>query len=101
MQLSYKDKKHNKVDYFALPNGYADVFLHRGERTETDEEGNIQYVAEEIYFQIEQSVTKGQVEDNFDFMWDDVEKDKTKEPTLEERLQMAEDTLLFLLIGGV
>ena len=68
MQLSYKDKPHNKLDYFALPNGYADVFLHRNEKIETDDEGNTQYIAEETYFQIEQSVTKEQIESNFDYM---------------------------------
>ena len=83
MQWSYRDKPHNKVDYFALPNGYADVFLHRNEKTEADEEGNVQYVAEEVYFQIEQSVTKNQIEDNFDFMWNDVEN-TIIEPSVEE-----------------
>ena len=28
-------------------------------------------------------------------------KDKPLEPTLEERIQMAEDTILYLLIGGM
>ena len=83
MQLSYKDKPHNKVDYFALPNGYADVFLHRNEKIETEEEGNIQYVAEEVYFQIEQTITKEQIENNFDFMWNDAEN-VMAEPTVEE-----------------
>lgn len=83
MQLSYKDKPHNKLDYFKLPNGYADVFMRRNERVEVDEEGNKRYVAEEIYFQIEQSVTKEIIEQNFDFMWNDVENIKPK-LTLEE-----------------
>lgn len=83
MQLSYKDKMHNKVEYFPLPNGYADVFLHRNEKIETTEDGGTQFVAEEVYFQIEQSVTKEQIEVNFDFMWDDAENIKI-EPTLEE-----------------
>ena len=78
MQISYSPKPHNRVDYFPLPNGHADVFLHRNETTETDEEGNIQYVAEEVYFQIEQSVTKETIEENFDYMWHDAEKDKVE-----------------------
>lgn len=83
MQLSYRYKPHNKVDYFPLPNGYADVFLHKNERTEVDGDGNNQYVAEEVHFQIEQSVTKEQIEENFNFMWNDAENIKI-EATLEE-----------------
>lgn len=98
MQLSYKDKPHNKVDYFLLPNGNADVLLHKNETTETDSEGNIQYVAEEIFFQTKN--TKEEIENNFDFYWNGVEN-IVSEPTLEERLQQAEDTILFLLMGGV
>lgn len=73
MRLSYKDKQHNRVDYFPLPNGYADVFLHKNEVEETDNDGNKQYVAEEVYFQIEQVVTKEQIEANFNYMWNDAE----------------------------
>ncbi len=81
MQLSYKDKIHNKVEYFPLPNGYADVFLHRNEKTETTEDGSIQYVAEEVYFQIDESVTKEQIENNFDYMWHDAKPTYT--PTIQ------------------
>lgn len=98
MQLSYKDKPHSKVDYFLLPNGNADVFLHKNKTTETDSEGNIQYVAEEIFFQTKN--TKEEIENNFDFYWNSAEN-IVSEPTLEERLQQAEDTILFLLMGGV
>lgn len=83
MRLSYKDKSHNRVDYFPLSNGYADVFLHANEVEEIDNDGNKQYVAEEVYFQIEQSVNKEQIEANFDFMWNDVEN-ITVEPSAEE-----------------
>ena len=100
MQLSYSPKPHSKVDYFPLPNGYADVFLHRNEKMETDEDGNIQYVAEEVYFQIEQTVTKEMIEENFDYMWQDAEK-TVSIPTIEDRLQTAEETILYLLMGGM
>ena len=100
MQLSYRDKSHNKVDYFALPNGYADVYLHNNEKVVADEEGNQQYVAEEVYFQVEQSVTKEQIEMNFDFMWDDAEK-VIEEPTLEKRVQALEIMELERIFGGV
>lgn len=98
MQLSHKGKPHNKIDYYPLPNGYADVFLHKNEIIETDEEGNTQYVAEEVYLQVEQSVTKENIEENFDYMWNDTENVTTK-PSVEERLKIAEDTILFLLGG--
>lgn len=100
MQLSYSPKPHNRVDYFPLPNGYADVFLHRNEKMETDEDGNIQYVAEEVYFQIEQTVTKEMIEENFDYMWQDAERVKV-EPTLEERVQALETLELERILGGV
>lgn len=99
MQISYKDRPHNKVDYYLLPNGYADVYLHRNEKIETDDEGNVQYVAEEVYFQIEQSVTKEQIESNFNYMWHDAEK-VIEEPTLEERLQALEALELERILGG-
>ena len=83
MQLSYKDKSHDRVEYFPLPNGYADVFLHKNERIEIDEEGSKQYVAEEVYFQIEQSITKEMIEKNFDFMWNDARHIKA-EHTLDD-----------------
>lgn len=76
MQVSESYKRHNKVDYFPLPNGLADVFLHRNETIKTDEEGNTIYIAEEVYFQVEQSVTKEQIEQNFDNMWANAEKEK-------------------------
>lgn len=101
MELSYKASSHKSVDYYPLPNGYADVFLHRNEKIETDEEGNKQFVAEEIYFQVEQSMTKEQIELNFDYMWNDSEKIKVKEPTIEERLQALELMELERILGGV
>jgi len=111
VQISYSPKPHNRVDYFPLPNGHADVFLHRNETTETDEEGNIQYVAEEVYFQIEQSVTKETIEENFDYMWHDAEKDKvelTELDIMQQKLSQQDaviEEILFdiipSLLGGI
>lgn len=101
MELSYSNKSHERIAYYPLSNGYADVFLHRNETTVEDEDGGIQYVAEEVYFQIKQSVTKEMIEENFDYMWNDAEREAVSEPTVDERLQMAEDTILFLLMGGI
>lgn len=100
MQLSHKPIPHNKVDYYLLPNGYADVFLHRNEIAQTDEEDNLIYVAEEVYFQIESSVTKEQIEQNFNYMWDDAEKEVFTEPTEKERLEALEQAMLELVLGG-
>ena len=105
MQISYKDKPHNKVDYYLLPNGYADVFLHRNETIETtiNEEGeeHTQYKSDEIYFQVESSVTKEYIENNFDYMWKETEEKNIKEPTDEERIKAIEDAIIFLTLGGV
>ncbi len=101
MRITQSHKPFNRVDYYVLGNGYADVFMHRNETQEVDDEGNIIYKAEEVYYQIEDSISKEQIEDNFDFMWEDAEEEKTQEPTLDERLQMAEDTILFMLMGGM
>jgi hypothetical protein len=99
MQLSYKPVSHDNIEYYVLPNGYADVFLHRNEKTETDEDGNIQYVAEEVYFQVDQSITKEQIEQNFDYMWEDAENSPI-EPTLEGRLEALESAMLEIILGG-
>lgn len=92
MQLSYKDKPHNRVDYFPLPNGFADVFLHRNEKIEIGEDGDRIYVAEEVCFQIEQSATKEFIEQNFEYMWDDAEN-PTTEPTEIEILKKEKEVL--------
>lgn len=63
------NKPFNAVDYYPLADGYADVFMHRPTEIREDEEGNLVYVAEELYFQIDQSVTKEMIEENFDDMW--------------------------------
>jgi len=97
MQLSYKPISHNKVDYYPLPSGYADVFLHRNEKTETNEGGSIQYVAEEIYFRVDMLITKEQIEVNFDSMWNNAEN-PVREPTLEERTRVLEDVVLILMM---
>ncbi len=82
MQISRSYKQHNPVDCYILPNGKKDVFLHKNETTELDEEGNTIYVAEEVYFQTEKP--KEEIENNFDFYWENGEK-TIKIPTLEEQ----------------
>lgn len=77
MQISYSPKPHNRVDYYPLQNGYADVFLYRNKVEQTDEDSNPIYVAEEVYFQIHQSISKEDIESNFNYMWEDAEQPKT------------------------
>ncbi len=85
MQITYARKPYNPVDYHILPNGYVDVFMHKNETTETDDEGDLFYTAEEVYFQIDKSVTKEQIESNFDYFWNDAEKCAIPEQPLELR----------------
>lgn len=100
MEITRGTKPFNQVDYFPLPNGKIDVFLHRNEvvETEVDNEGNesVVYVAEEVYFQVDKYVTKEYIEVNFDTLWDEIEN-PMEEPSVEERLAIAEDTINFLL----
>lgn len=96
MQVSRSSNSHNPVDYFLLPNGKADVFMRKNETTELDEEGNTIYVADEIYFQVDPSITKEYIDTNFELMWNKTEN-PTVEPTAEERMNMLEETINFLL----
>lgn len=93
MQIAQSHKPFNRVDYYVLGNGYADVFMHKNETQENDEEGNIIYKAEEVYYQIEDNVTKEVIEENFDFMWEDVGKEYVPEPT---EVKMLRDYVLDL-----
>jgi len=99
MQISRSPKPHNKVDYYPLPSGYADVFLHRNETTELDEDGNTIYVSEEVYTQVKSETTKEQIELNFDQFWNDAET-IVVEPTTEERLKALESAMIEIILGG-
>ena len=98
MQLSYSNKKRSAIEYYPLPNGYADVFLRKNELGEPDNEGNIGYVAEEVYFQIEQSVTQQEIEDNFEYMWNDAQKTRVETVITEtDRIEALENALLEMM----
>lgn len=97
MELSYKDIPHNKIDYFVLHNGRVDVFLHKNEETELGEDGNTVYVAEEVYFQVDSLTTKDMIEEKFDSYWENEGERVVEEATTEERVEMLEDTINFLL----
>lgn len=99
MQISQSYKSHNQVDYYPLPNGYADVFLHRNEIEELDEDGNEIYIAEEVYMQVDQTLTKEKIEENFNYLWEDADTIMT-EPTAEERLKVLEEAMLEIILGG-
>lgn len=97
MQLSYKDKPHNKVDYYSLPSGLVDVFLHKNEVVELDEDDNKVFIAEETYFQVNKSTTKKDIEENFNLYWENKGGIKPTELSQGERISMLEDTINFLL----
>lgn len=100
MRISRSSQPHELIGYYKLPNGQFDVFLRRNETTElvTDDDGkeNTIYIAEEVYLQVDDSVTKAEIETDFNKFWDMVENPVT-EPTIEERLAMTEDTINFIL----
>lgn len=99
MRISRSSSPHESIGYHLLPNSKVDVFLRRNEVTEIeiDDEGNEStvYVAEEVYLQVEPSVTKVQVESNFDYYWN---KTESQEPTQEDRLVSLENTMLALMM---
>lgn len=95
MQISRSSNPHDSVGYFPLSNGKVDVFLRRNEKAETDDEGNTVYVAEEVYFQVEESVTKKQIETDFNHYWN---RTQALQPNSEERLEAIESTLLALMM---
>lgn len=101
MRLSRQHKQHDKINYYPLPNDKVDVFLRKNEYTETDEEGNLEYVAEEVYFQVSKDTTKEMIEKDFEKYWDSGGDIEPTPPIPEERLQMVEDTILTLLMGGI
>lgn len=101
MELSYSNRPYNKVDYFPLSNGLVDVFLHKNERTEEDEEGNTVYVAEEIYFQVGQTITKEYIEENFETYWENKGEIIISTPTLEERIEALEILEIERIFGGI
>ena len=97
MQTSYSPKPHNRVDYYPLQNGCADVFLRRNETIEEDEEGNTVYVAEEVYFRVTKDITKEMIEESFEQYWENKGEIVVKDVSAEYRLLMLEDTVNFLL----
>lgn len=98
MQISYSPKPYNRVDYCPLNNGFVDVYLHKNETQEVDEEGNIQYVAEEVHFQIDVKTTKEMIEENFDVYWENEGERVVTELSAVERIEMLE-TMLSVLLG--
>ena len=72
-------------------------FYTEMKKIETNEEGDVQYVAEEVCFKADQTVTKEQIELSFDYMWADAEKEPATEPTDKERINALEDAMLALM----
>ena len=87
MQMTQSHKPFKKINYYPLNNGFVDVYLHKNETQEVDEEGNIQYVAEEVHFQIDVKTTKEMIEENFEFYWGNEGEVKVVEQTDEQMLR--------------
>lgn len=101
MRLSQQHKIHDKINYYPLHNGKVDVFLHKNEHKEADEEGNLEYVAEEVYFQVSKDITKEMIEKNFEKYWDSRGDIEPTLPVPEERVDELENIILTLLGGEV
>lgn len=97
MQIAQSHKPFNKVDYYPLQNGVVDVYLHKNNTQEVDEEGNTIHKAEEVYFQVKDSITKSTIEDDFDMYWENEGERVVNELTATERIEILEDTINFLL----
>ena len=97
MQIAQSHKPFNKVDYYPLQNGVVDVYLHKNNIQEVDEEGNTIHKAEEVYFQVKDSITKSTIEDDFDMYWENEGERVVNELTATERIEILEDTINFLL----
>lgn len=104
MQISESTKQHITVEYYPLPSGKVDVFLHKNETTRTDEEGNMIYVAEEVSFQT--VVSENEIKNNFEYYWNNGEK-VVEKVTLEERVTTTETKVVTIeetidvLFGGI
>lgn len=99
MNIARSSTLFNSVDYYPLPNGFVDVFMHKNMRIEEDIEGNAIHIADEVYFQIDSSITKEYIENNFEYMWNDAEN-SIAEPTDKEKIANLE-TLVLELMGVV
>lgn len=101
MRKSRKLVQHNKVDYYKTKDSKVDVFLHKNEKIEETEgedgEKYKEYVAEEVYFKVDSSITKKEIKNNFEFYWQNRGLPEIQEVSIEDRLEMAEDTINFLL----
>lgn len=101
MRLSHKNDSHNKIEYFPLPCGKVDVFLHKNEIVEIDEDENKVYVAEEVYFQVGNHVRLEDVEEDFEKYWINQGELTFSTPSTEDRVDELENILLMVLGGEI
>ena len=97
MEIAQSYKPFKKINYYPLGDGLVDVFLHKNEKTEVDEEGNTVYKAEEVYFQTRSNITKETIEENFESYWENEGERVVTKLSAVERIEMLEDTINFLL----
>lgn len=97
MEVAQSHKPFKRINYYPLGDGFVDVFLHKNETQEVDEEGNTVYKAEEVYFQTRSNIAKEMIEDDFDSYWENEGERVVAELNAVERIEMLEDTINFLL----
>lgn len=105
---SKSNKPYDAVEYYLLGDGFADVYLHKNQTISRDEEGNEWYEVDEVYFKIEESVSKEAIEKNFEYMWEDAINVKIETTaTIEERVAATEIKVVSIeetietIFGGV
>ena len=87
MQMTQSHKPFKKINYYPLNNGFVDVYLHKNETQEVDEEGNIYYKSEEVYFKVSETITKELIENDFETYWEHKGEVKVVEQTDEQMLR--------------
>ena len=75
--------KLNTVDYYKLPNGKVDVFLRKNFDSYKSEDVEV-FTCDEKIIQVDKSISKETIENNFEHYWQENHREKTVEEKLEE-----------------
>ncbi|MCC8076402.1 MAG: hypothetical protein LIO95_10770 [Clostridiales bacterium] len=86
-----------QIQYMALPNGEADVWLRRN-REQVDSGDGWTWQAEETY--LHTTLTRDEVAANFDALFDGTYDPETATPTIEERVEALEEQVAAMQAAG-
>lgn len=86
--------KREKVSYFKLPNNKADVFLRKDFNTYINEENETIHTWAERIIQVDQSISKKEIEDNFEEWWNYQRDDEVDLVKRVQELEKVIDTML-------